>query len=123
MGRTGAAAPPSVGLAERVAAAVTALPDVAGLAGPVPAEHVAGLAAGPPPSHAAHRAEAAVIGVVVEDDVVEIGVVARFGRPLADLADAVRAAARPLTGARRVDVLIADIVDDDADGVEGGAAG
>ncbi|MEV5572563.1 hypothetical protein AB0L06_21165 [Spirillospora sp. NPDC052269] len=86
-------------MAERVAAAVSALPGVAGLAtGCLPP--VAGLQVGVPMS-----------GVSVWDDAVEIGVVARFGRPLEELADDVRAVARPLAGDRRVDVLIADIAD------------
>ncbi|WP_051468513.1 hypothetical protein [Actinomadura oligospora] len=116
VGRAGAGGPPSVELAERVAAAVTALPDVAGLAGgrsPL-ASGVAPPASGVTPLLATYRAGTPVNGVAVRDDAVEIGVVARFGRPLADLADDVRAAARALAGDRRVDVLIADIVEDDA---------
>lgn len=81
-------------LAERVGDAVNALPDVTGLSALV----------------ATYRVGTPVTGVAVRDDVVEIAVVVRFGRPLEEVADEVRAAARPLAGSRRVDVLIADIV-------------
>ncbi|MFF5258419.1 hypothetical protein ACFY4C_05695 [Actinomadura viridis] len=88
-----------VGLAERIAAAVTALPDVAG------------LTAGPHGRVVTYRVGAPYAGVAVREREVEVGVVARRGRPLAEIAEAVRAAALPLAGDLPVDVLIADITE------------
>ncbi|MFC4913098.1 hypothetical protein [Actinomadura gamaensis] len=114
----GAQAPSPADVAERIADAVAALPDVAGLS----AGHSVRLAT--------YRAGPPVTGVAVRDDAVEVGVVARYGRPLDGIADDVRAAARPLSEGRRVDVLIADIdgADEPAEGgnadepAEGGSA-
>ncbi|RFU42713.1 hypothetical protein DZF91_05095 [Actinomadura logoneensis] len=99
-GSSGSPGVSSADLAERVAAAVTALPDVAG------------LSTGRSAMLVTYRVGAPVTGVAVRDDAVEIGVVARFGRPLGQIADEVRAVAEPLADERRVDVLIADIIDE-----------
>ncbi|MEV4258730.1 hypothetical protein AB0J52_36695 [Spirillospora sp. NPDC049652] len=96
----GADTPSPADLAERVAAAVTALPDVAG------------LSTGRSAMLVTYRVGTPVTGVAVRDDAVEIGVVARYGRPLERIADEVRAVAEPLADERRVDVLIADITDE-----------
>ncbi|WP_018655825.1 hypothetical protein [Actinomadura flavalba] len=90
-------------LAERIGAAVTGLPDVAG------------LTAGPAGRVVTFRVGEPFAGVAVRDDVVEIAVVARAGRPLPDVAAAVRRAAAPLAGDRTVDVLIDDIREPDED--------
>ncbi|MFI0351904.1 hypothetical protein [Actinomadura sp. 9N407] len=86
-------------LAERIGAAVTGLPDVAGLtAGP--RAHVVTYRVGPPYG-----------GVAVRDGEIEVGVVARPGRPLAEIAETVRQAVLPLAGGLPVNVLIGDIDD------------
>ncbi|MBW8483805.1 hypothetical protein K1Y72_15565 [Actinomadura sp. PM05-2] len=95
-----------------MAAAVAALPDVAG------------LTAGPRGRVVTYRVGAPVTGVAVRDGRVEVGVVARFGRPLAEIGDAVRTAAAPLAEGREVDVLIGDIAGPaDDDGADGAADG
>ncbi|WP_239137009.1 hypothetical protein [Sphaerisporangium rufum] len=80
--------------ADRIAAAVTGCPDVAG------------LARGPLATYLAGRT---VPGVAVRDDAIEVAVVARYGRPLAEIAEQVRAAVAPLAGGRPVDVRVDDI--------------
>ncbi|GAA3933255.1 hypothetical protein GCM10023085_13190 [Actinomadura viridis] len=86
-----------VGLAERIAAAVTALPDVAG------------LTAGPHGRVVTYRVGDPYAGVAVREREIEVGVVARLGRALAETAEAVREAALPLAGGLPVNVLIADV--------------
>lgn len=54
----------------------------------------------------AHR----VRGVAVRDDEVEIAVIARYGRPLPMIAEEIRDAVTGLTGGRRIDVEIDDLV-------------
>jgi hypothetical protein len=51
-------------------------------------------------------------GVRLRSDGVEVHIVARYGRPLPEVADQVRAAVTPLVGAAPVDVLVDDIAQD-----------
>ncbi|SDR95117.1 hypothetical protein [Actinopolymorpha singaporensis] len=103
-------------LADLIAAAVGACPDVAR------------LSAGPVATYLPGRS---VPGVAVRDGEVRVAVVARYGRPLAEIAEQVRAAVAPLVPARRVDVTIDDLAigdeeqerrpaSDSAAGAEGG---
>lgn len=97
---TGISVPPVGGLAvvaelaDRVAAAVAACPGVARL---VP---------GPLATHLPHRV---VMGVAVRGGVVRVGVVARHGWPLPEVARQVREAAEVAASGWRVDVAIEDI--------------
>jgi len=84
-------------LADRIAAAVTRCPDVAGLT-QVPGRPVATYLPG-----------RTVSGVAVWLAEVEICVVARYGPPLAQVAAQVRQAVEPLVPGRVVDVVIGDI--------------
>lgn len=84
-------------LADRIAAAVTRCPDVAGLT-QIPGMPVATYLPG-----------RTVAGVAVRSAEVEISVVARFGLPLPQVAAQVRQAVEPLVPGRVVDVVIADI--------------
>ena len=84
-------------LADRIAAAVTGCPDVAGLT-QVPGIPVATYLPG-----------RTVSGVAVRPAEVEICVVARYGLPLPEVAAQVRQAVEPLVPGRVVDVVIADI--------------
>lgn len=84
-------------LADRIAAAVTRCPDVAGLT-QVPGMPVATYLPG-----------RTVSGVAVRSGEVEISVVARYGLPLPQVADQVRRAVEPLVPGQVVDVVIADI--------------
>jgi hypothetical protein len=84
-------------LADRIAAAVTGCPDVAGLT-QVPGMPVATYLPGRTMS-----------GVAVRSAEVEICVVARYGPPLPQVAVQVRQAVQPLVPGRVVDVVIADI--------------
>lgn len=84
-------------LADRIAAAVTRCPDVAGLT-QIPGMPVATYLPG-----------RTVSGVAVRSEEVEICVVARIGPPLPQVAAQVRQAVEPLVPGRVVDVVIADI--------------
>jgi len=84
-------------LADRIAAAVTRCPDVAGLT-QIPGMPVATYLPG-----------RTVSGVAVRSAEVEICVVARIGPPLPQVAAQVRQAVEPLVPGRVVDVVIADI--------------
>ena len=96
----GAQPPTQVGeLADRIAAAVTKCPSVAGL-GQVPGIPVATYLPG-----------RTVNGVAVRAGEVEVCVVARFGMPLPEVAAQIREAVAPLAPGRVVDVVIADITD------------
>ncbi|WP_339154848.1 hypothetical protein [Actinomadura luteofluorescens] len=86
-------------LAERIGAAAMACPDVQG------------LTAGPRGWIATYRAGPPYAGVAVHDAVVEVGVVVRYGRPFAEIAEEVRRLVRPLAGGRAVDVVIGDVAD------------
>jgi len=100
MTKGGAQAPAEVGeLADRIAAAVTACPSVAGL-GRVPGIPVATYLPG-----------RTVSGVAVRPGAVEVCVVARFGTPLPEVAAEIREAVAPLVPGQVVDVVIADITD------------
>ena len=85
------------GLADRIAAAVTRCPDVAGLT-QIPGRPVATYLPG-----------RTVSGVAVRPAEVEVCVVARYGLPLPLVAAHVRQAVEPLVPGRVVDVVIADI--------------
>lgn len=52
-----------------------------------------------------------VLGVRVASDHVAVSVRSRWGTPAGELARQVRVALAPLTGARRIDVVIADVAD------------
>ncbi|WP_433324513.1 hypothetical protein [Spirillospora sp. CA-294931] len=81
-------------LADGIAAAVTACPAVARMAdGPV----------------ATYLPGRVVPGVAVDEGSARVAVVARYGRPLAEIAEQVRSAARAAAPALRVDVAIEDI--------------
>ena len=84
-------------LADRIAAAVTGCPDVAGLT-QIPGRPVATYLPG-----------RTVSGVAVRPGEVEISVVARYGPPLPQIAANVRQAVEPLVPGWVVDVVIADI--------------
>lgn len=84
-------------LADRIAAAVTRCPDVAGLT-QIPGMPVATYLPG-----------RTVSGVAVRPAEVEICVVVRIGPPLPQVAAHVRQAVEPLVPGRVVDVVIADI--------------
>jgi uncharacterized alkaline shock family protein YloU len=84
-------------LADQIAAAVTGCPDVAGLT-QIPGMPVATYLRGRTMS-----------GVAVRPAEVEICVVARYGRPLPQVAEQIRQAVEPLVPGRVVDVVIADI--------------
>jgi hypothetical protein len=81
-------------LADRIAVAVTGCPAVAA------------LAVGPLATYLPGRT---VTGVAVRGTAVEVAVIARFGVPLAEVADQVRAAVRPLAPGVLIDVYIDDI--------------
>ncbi|XVQ10151.1 hypothetical protein ACQP1W_47835 [Spirillospora sp. CA-255316] len=97
--RTGSSArtPSRADRAERIGAAVRALPGVAG------------LTAGPRGFVVTYRPGPPYEGVAVRDGEIEVGVVARAGRPLEEVAESVRRAVAPLAGDVPVNVLIADI--------------
>ena len=84
-------------LADRIAAAVTGCPDVAGLT-QVPGMPVATYLPG-----------RAVSGVAVRPAEVKICVVARYGPPLPQVAAQIRQAVEPLVPGRVVNVVVADI--------------
>ncbi|WP_311922277.1 hypothetical protein [Microbispora sp. H10836] len=75
---------------------------------------VAGLSRGPFGVVATYLPGGQVAGVAIRDDAIEVDVVARYGRPLPEVADLVRDAIGGLAGGRRVDVTIADVVTDDS---------
>jgi hypothetical protein len=84
-------------LADQIAAVVTGCPDVAGLT-QIPGIPVATYLPG-----------RTVSGVAVRAGEVEVSVVARYGRPLKEIAGQVRLVVAPLVPGRVVDVVIADI--------------
>jgi hypothetical protein len=84
-------------LADRIAATVTGCPDVAG------------LTENPGVPVATYLPGRTVSGVAVRPAEVEICVVARYGRPLPQVAEQVRQAVEPLVPGRAVDVVIGDI--------------
>jgi hypothetical protein len=92
--------------ATRIARAVTRCPDVAR------------LSPGPAATYLPHRT---IPGVVLAEGVARVAVVARYGRPLPEVADEVRAAVRQAVPDLRVDVLIED-VDVDIGAPDGGSA-
>jgi hypothetical protein len=59
-----------------------------------------------------------VPGVRVARDHVVVSVCSRWGVPAADLARQVRGVLAPLTGARRIDVVVADVADPPAAAAE-----
>ncbi|WP_226873134.1 Asp23/Gls24 family envelope stress response protein [Microbispora sitophila] len=99
-GRTGAEEEREVS-ARRIADRVLSCPDVAD------------LSRGPFGVVATYLPGGLVPGVAVRDDVIEVDIVARYGRPLPEVADLVRDAIGDLAAGRRVDVTIADVVRDD----------
>jgi uncharacterized alkaline shock family protein YloU len=93
-------------LADRIAEAVTECPDVASLAGGRLGAFLPGRGAA---------------GVSVHDTGVEVAVVARYGRPMPEIADEVRDAVEPLVPGLPVDVSIDDITEAAAPGQDSGA--
>jgi hypothetical protein len=84
-------------LADRIATTVTRCPDVAG------------LTQNPGIPVATYLPGRTVSGVAVRPGEIEICVVARYGMPLAQVAEQVRRAVEPLVPGRVVDVVIGDI--------------
>jgi hypothetical protein len=84
-------------LADRIAESVTGCPDVVR------------LTENPGAPVATYLAGRTVSGVAVRPAEVEICVVARYGRPLPQVAEQVRRAVEPLVPGRVVDVIIGDI--------------
>jgi hypothetical protein len=84
-------------LADQIAATVTGCPDVVG------------LTENPGVPVATYLPGRTVSGVAVRPTEVEICVVARYGRPLPQVAEQVRRAVEPLVPGRVVDVVIGDI--------------
>lgn len=81
-------------LANRIVGAVGKCPDVAR------------LAPGPGGTYLPHRT---IHGVVLTDSTARVAVVARYGRPLLEIAAEVRAAVRQAVPDMKVDVVIEDI--------------
>ncbi|GAA4214529.1 Asp23/Gls24 family envelope stress response protein [Microbispora amethystogenes] len=96
-----AAAGPQPPTARRIAERVLSCPDVAG------------LSRGPFGAVATYLPGDLVPGVAVRDDVIEVHVVARYGRPLPEVAELIRDAIGDLAAGRRTDVAIADVVTTD----------
>lgn len=86
-----------VGLASLVATSVQRCPAVAA------------LTAGRFGQFRTYLAGRQVVGVSVEPDRVDIGVVARFGVPIGDLSDQVHAAVMPLVGGRSINIRVEDV--------------
>jgi hypothetical protein len=84
-------------LADRIATTVTRCPDITG------------LTQNPGIPVATYLPGRTVSGVAVRPAEVEICVVARYGTPLAQVAEQVRQAVEPLVPGRVVDVVIGDI--------------
>ncbi|MDP8975029.1 MAG: hypothetical protein M3N28_01405 [Actinomycetota bacterium] len=82
---------------DAVSAAALSCPDVAALSGGIAGEV------------ATYLPGRRVPGVRLNDDEVEIHIVARWRTNLPEVADAVRRAVRPVTGGRRVSVYVEDI--------------
>lgn len=93
--RDGREVPEAGLLADQVAQAVAGCPGVVSLARGTAGTHFAGRF---------------VTGVAVRDTEVEIAVVARYGRPLTEIAAGVRAAVRPLAPGLPINVRIEDIL-------------
>ncbi|MEO3828280.1 hypothetical protein [Actinomadura sp. B10D3] len=91
---------PLAELAEQVAETAMTCPDVLG------------LTAGPRGWIVTYRAGPPFAGVAVHEAVIEVGVVVRYGRPFAEIAEDVRRLVRPLAGRRKVDVLIGGVAED-----------
>jgi hypothetical protein len=81
-------------LANRIASAVGKIPDIAR------------LSPGPSGTYLPHRT---IPGVVLTDGTARVAVVARYGRPLREVADEVRAEVRRAVPDIQVDVVIEDI--------------
>lgn len=88
-------------LANRVARAATRCPDVARLS---------------PGPEATYLPDRTIPGVVLTGDTVRVVVVVRYGRPLREIADEVRAAVREAAPGMRVDVVIEDLDEEDEEG-------
>lgn len=77
---------------------------------------VAGLSAGPFGGAGTYLPGGRIDGIQVRDREVEIHIVARYGRPLPEVAAQVADAAAPYAAGRAVHVVIDDIVADDGEG-------
>lgn len=89
--------------ADTIAATVSGLPAVARLSGGTVGEV------------ATYLPGRRVTGIRVQDDAVTVHLVARYGTPLPEVADAVRSAIAGLVGGRRVDVGVDDVEVTEAD--------
>ncbi|GAA1882321.1 hypothetical protein [Asanoa iriomotensis] len=69
------------------------------------------LVEGPPAMAATYLPRRRVTGIRIEGDVVTTQVRLRYGSTVGQLARQVWAAATPLAGPRRVDIVVADITD------------
>ena len=96
-GRDAPAPAEAAELADLIAAAVTSCPGVAG------------LSQNPDRPVATYLPGRTVSGVAVRAGEVEVCVVARYGRPLPQIAEQIRQAMEPLVPDRVVDIVIADI--------------
>jgi len=83
--------------ADRISAAVSSCSDVAG------------MSTGPFGEARSYLPGRSVPGVTVNDDVVDVHVVARFGPPLEAVVEQITAAVSPQLGGRRLHVTVEDI--------------
>ncbi|WP_062429735.1 Asp23/Gls24 family envelope stress response protein [Herbidospora daliensis] len=72
---------------------------------------VASLTSGPFGTAATYLPGGSVPGVRLRDEAVEIHLAVRYGRPIPEIVTRVREAVGPLSGDRRVDVTVEDVVD------------
>ncbi|WP_083958977.1 Asp23/Gls24 family envelope stress response protein [Herbidospora mongoliensis] len=72
---------------------------------------VAALTAGPFGTVATYLPGESVPGVRLHDEVVEIHVAVRYGRPIPEIVAGVHEAVGPLSGDRRVDVMVDDVTE------------
>ncbi len=97
------AAPPNPGVtrprpdAGRIAEAAASCPGVAA------------LTRGPFGTVATYLPGGSVPGVCLRDEAIEIHVAVRYGRPIPEIVAKVREAVSPLSGDRRVDVMVEDV--------------
>ncbi|WP_051760482.1 hypothetical protein [Herbidospora cretacea] len=70
---------------------------------------VAALTRGPFGTAATYLPGGSVPGVCLRDEAVEVHVAVRYGRPIPEIVDEVREAVSPLSGDRRVDVMVEDV--------------
>nr|WP_245652991.1 hypothetical protein [Herbidospora sakaeratensis] len=69
------------------------------------------LTRGPYGTAATYLPGGSVPGVCLRDEAVEIHVAVRYGRPIPEIVAGVREVVSPLSGDRRVDVMVEDVTD------------